>query len=165
MIPCGIMIAHNDTIISEIVLAGKQDKVKASGIFTLSLGFKIMGKLRDTFDQKTWERAYNRYDNVFRINIEVVIKSGRRNILAVRYFRKAILFWTRNPKIQYRIWVTIIKDDIPFYPISVEEARSLLFDVDEILELKSDDLRLGNNKLAHISLFHGENIIIQIPQK
>ena len=60
MIPCEIMITNNDTIISDIILIGKQDKVNSSGIIELKLNFKILGKLRETFDQKTWERAYNR---------------------------------------------------------------------------------------------------------
>ncbi len=148
MIPCEIMITNNDTVLSDIILTGKQDKVKADGIISLNLNFKILGKIRETFDQKTWERAYNKYDNVFRINIEIIIKSGRRNIFRTRHIRKAVLFWTRNPKIQYRIWITIIRNDIPLYPLSVDEARSILFDVDELIELKGSELKLGSHMLA-----------------
>ncbi|HYZ58462.1 MAG TPA: hypothetical protein VE544_02300, partial [Nitrososphaeraceae archaeon] len=42
-------------------------------------------------------------------------------------------FWTRNPNLPYRIWIFIIKDDATFYPSDVEEARSLLFDVEKEL--------------------------------
>jgi hypothetical protein len=61
--------------------------------------------------------------------------------------RKAALFWTRNPKIPYRIWVSIVKDDTPFYPLTEEEAKSLLFDVNKVIELKGSDLNSGTHKL------------------
>src|SRR2546421_321372 len=82
---------------------------------------------------------YNIHDNAFRMTIEVDLKSGRKTILPLKFIRKAVLFWTRSPKIPYRIWVSIIKDDIPFYPSTVEEARSLLFDVNKVIEVNGND--------------------------
>jgi hypothetical protein len=72
--------------------------------------------------------------------------------------RKAALFWTRNPKIQYRIWVTIVKDDTPFYPLTIEEAQSLLFDVNKVIELSGSDLDSGEHKLyAEIRVSWGKH--------
>ena len=78
------------------------------------------------------------------MTIEVDLKSGRNTILPLKFIRKAVLFWTRSPKIPYRIWVSIIKDDIPFYPLTVEEARSLLFDVNKVIEVNGNDLNSGS---------------------
>ena len=62
--------------------------------------------------------------------------------------RKAILFWTRNPKIQHRIWITIVKDDNPFYPLEEEEAKNLLFDFQKEIEIESNKLKIGKNKIS-----------------
>ena len=64
-------------------------------------------------------------------------KSKSQVIYSVKFVRKAVFFWTRNPKIHHRIWIFIVKDDTPFYPESEEEAKSLLFDIDKVVELKT----------------------------
>src|SRR5919204_7017939 len=125
-----------DSFIAGATLGKSQDSVKSGQPLTLSLGFKVDGAIREVFSQKNWERAYNKHDNGFRMTIEVDLKSGRRTtIMLLKFVRKASLFWTRNPKIPYRIWVSIVKDDTPYYPLSEEDARSLLFDVDKVIEL------------------------------
>jgi hypothetical protein len=138
-----ILLTNKASIIEDAVLSKSQDKVKASEMLTLSVGFKMSGEIREVFNQKNWERAYNKHDNAFRMTIEVDLKSGRKTILPLRFVRKAVLFWTRSPKIPYRIWVSIIKDDMPFYPLTVEEARSLLFDVNKVIEVNGNDLNSG----------------------
>src|SRR3712207_9395693 len=81
------------------------------------------------------------------MKIEIDLKSGRRRIALIKLVRKAALFWTRNPKIPYRIWVSIVKDDTPFYPLTEEEAKSLLFDVNKVIELKGSDFNSGAHRL------------------
>ena len=144
MIPSGHMA---DSFIAAASLEKSQDSVKSGQPLTLSLSFKIDGAIRQVFSQKNWERAYNKHDNGFRMTIEVDLKSGRKKILPIKFVRKAALFWTRNPKIQYRIWVSIVKDDAPFYPLTEEEARALLFDVNKVIELSGSDLDSGTQKL------------------
>jgi len=143
-----ILLTNKGSIIEDAVLSKSQDKLKASEILTLSVSFKMTGEIREVFNQKNWERAYNKHDNAFRMTIEVDLKSGRKTILPLKFIRKAILFWTRSPRIPYRIWVSIIKDDIPFYPLTVEEARSLLFDVNKVIEVNGNDLNSGSNYLV-----------------
>jgi len=78
--------------------------------------------------------------------------------MPVKFVRKAALFWTRNPKIQYRIWVSIVKDDMPFYPLTIEEAKSLLFDVNKVIELSGSDFDSGTQKLhAEIKVSWGKH--------
>ena len=144
MIPSGQM---PDSFIADASLNKSQNSVKEGQPLTLSLSFKVDGAIREIFSQKNWERAYNKHDNGFRMTIEVELKSGRKTVLAMKFVRKAALFWTRNPKIPYRIWVSIIKDDAPFYPLTEEEAKSLLFDVNKVIELSGSDLNSGTQKL------------------
>jgi hypothetical protein len=136
-----------DSFIAGATLEKSQDSVKSGQPLTLSLSFKVDGGVREVFSQKNWERAYNKHDNGFRMTIEVDIKSGRRTVMPIKFVRKAALFWTRNPKIPFRIWVSIVKDDAPFYPLTEEEAKSLLFDVNKVIELSGSDLDSGTQKL------------------
>src|SRR5262249_9489269 len=69
-------------------------------------------------------------------------------IYSEKFVRKAVLFWTRNTKIQYRIWVKIVKDDSTFYPLSVDEAKTLLFDFKKTFELENRRLKVTNNMIA-----------------
>lgn len=144
MIPSGKLSSY----ISGATLEKSQDTVKPDQPLTLNLSFKIEGAIRDAFIQKNWEKAYNLHDNGFRMTIEVDIKSGRKTIMPLKFVRKAALFWTRNPKIPHRIWVSIVKDDTPHYPLTVEEAQALLFDVNKIIELSSKDLPAGAHRLS-----------------
>jgi hypothetical protein len=147
MIPRGQM-PDSASYLSQITLERSQESVRENQPLTLSLGFKVEGAIREAFIQKNWERAYNKHDNVFRMTIEVELKSGRRTIMPLKFVRKAALFWTRNPKIPHRIWVSIVKDDTPFYPLTVQEAQTLLFDVNRVVELSGQDLNSGTQKVA-----------------
>jgi hypothetical protein len=141
------LLTNKESIITDAVLSKSRDKLKRAEILTLSLSFRVSGEIREIFDQKNWERAYNKHDNVFRMSIEVDLRSGRKVILPLKFARKAVLFWTRSPKIPYRIWVLIIKDDTTFYPSNVEEAQSMLFDINKLIEVNANALNLGSNSL------------------
>ena len=122
--------------IDNIVLTNITSKTNSRELVSFNLNLKISGKIRELFKQSLWEKAYNKFDNTFRISINVDLKSKNKVIYSVKFVRKAVFFWTRNPKIQHRIWIFIVKDDTPFYPESEEEAKSLLFDIDKVVEVK-----------------------------
>ncbi|HEY8522888.1 MAG TPA: hypothetical protein VIL14_03925, partial [Nitrososphaeraceae archaeon] len=112
--------------LDNIVLTNITSKTNSNELLlSFNLGLKINGKIREFFTQSLWEKAYNKFDNTFRITIKVDLKSKNKVIYSVKFVRKAVFFWTRNPKIQHRIWIFIVKDDTPFYPESEEEAKSL----------------------------------------
>lgn len=136
-------MTQNNNRLENIVLTKTKNKISINETISLNLSFKINGSIRDLFTQSTWEKAYNKFDNTFRIMIDADIKVGKKKIHSVKFLRKAIFFWARNPKIQHRIWVSIVKDDSPFYPLSEQESRSLLFDVNKIIEFSISDLNQG----------------------
>ena len=113
-------------------LSAPRTELKPKEEIPLRIVFKIEGEVRRVFDQRSWERAYNLHDNLFRIKIDIDLKSERKTLAHMTSLHKASLFWTRNPNLPYRIWIFIIKDDTTFYPSSVEEARSILFDVEDV---------------------------------
>ncbi|HZA48795.1 MAG TPA: hypothetical protein VE521_07715 [Nitrososphaera sp.] len=153
----------DNSFIDSATLAKSQESVRPDQPLTLSLSFRIQGSVREAFSQKNWERAYNKHDKGFLMTIEIDLKSGsRRRITLIKLVRKAALFWTRNPKIPYRIWVSIVRDDTPFYPLTEEEAKSLLFDVNKVIELKGSDLNSGTHKLyTDIKVSWGKHVYIQ----
>jgi len=124
-----------------------ENKTKKGDPVTLDLSFKIDGNIREVFNPKMWETAYDKHDNVFRMTISVALKVKRRKIFLTKITRKAPMFWTRSPKIPFRIWVSIIRDDTPFYPVTIEEAKSLLFDFNKIFEIETNNLNHGNHTI------------------
>ena len=138
----------NESFISDLVLKKSSEKSTIGNIVTLRLNFAIKGTIREVFSQKNWEKAYNKHDNILRLAIKLDIKNNGQIIESKKLVRKAILFWTRNPKIQHRIWITIVKDDNPFYPLEEEEAKNLLFDFQKEIDIESNKLRVGKNKIS-----------------
>jgi hypothetical protein len=133
--------------ISDIKIGSSHDSIRSNEILTLSLSFNIDGLIRESFSQKNWERAYDKHDNGFRLTITLDLKAGRNSVGKAKFVRKAVLFWTRNPKISYRVWVSVIRDETPHYPLTIEEAKSLLFDITKTMELDSNKLKEGDNEI------------------
>jgi hypothetical protein len=133
-------------------------EVKPNEQVAFRIDFKIEGKIRQVFDQKNWERAYNLHDNIFRIKIDVDLNAGGKKLLHSGSFHKASLFWTRNPKLPYRIWSLIVKDDTTFYPSSIEEVKSLLFDVEKEIIVNASQFDLGKHEIhAQIGVWWGKH--------
>jgi hypothetical protein len=118
--------------------------------------------IREIFSQKNWERAYDKHDNAFRLSVLLNVRVGRKFVDKIKFVRKAILFWTRNPKLSYRVWISVIKDETPYYPLTVEEAKSLLFDVTKTIVLQSNDLKKGENQIqVDITVSWGRHLYSQ----
>ena len=139
---------EDESFINNIVLKKSHEKSKGENAIALSLNFNIKGRIRESFTQKNWEKAYDKQDNILRLTIKLDIKNNGQIIESKKLLRKAILFWTRNPKIQHRIWITVVKDEEPFYPLEEEEAKNLLFDFQKDLEIGLDKLKKGKNKIS-----------------
>ena len=135
--------------ITHVILSrpSHENKSKRGEPLTLVLSFNVDGNIREVFNPKMWETAYDKHDNLFRMSISIALKIKRTKIFLTKITRKAPMFWTRSPKIPFRIWVSIIRDDTPFYPVTFEEAKSLLFNVNKIIEMDTDSLNLGNHSM------------------
>ena len=118
----------------------------------LRLSFSITGSIRAAFNQSSWEKAYNKHDNSFRLKIRIAIKIKNQTVLTREYVRKAVLFWTRNPKVPFRIWIFIVQENVPLYPLSVEEAQSFMFDVNKTFEVAGDHQGKSKNDDIHAEI-------------
>jgi len=151
-----------ESYISDIRLVPSANKVKMNEPLTLDLQFKVNGYIREVFNQKTWIEAYDKHDNIFRVKYMIRVQTGsvkKRDIVEpIKFVRKVSFYWSRNPKIlppppSKKIWAMIVVDDMPNLPESVEQAKSLIFDVKRKIELVGSSIGKGKHKLiAHASV-------------
>ncbi len=151
-------MADGPNKIEKLNLTCSQVELRPDERVTFRITFAIDGNIRRVFDQKNWEKAYNLHDKLFRIKIDIDLKSGSKKVVHVGSLRKASLFWNRNPKLPYRIWTLIIKDDTTFYPSNVEEAKSLLFDVEKDVIVNASEFNGGQHDVrAKIRVWWGRH--------
>ncbi len=132
------------------------DKFSVNDIVTVNVKFSVTGALREAFNEKNWERAYNKHDNVFKLKYGVKIYAGglrKREIgSALDTYKKAALFWTRNPKLtqmaEKKVWVQISKNFEPYIPMNQTDAQQSLLDFDEKMQFKASDLGIGKHKIG-----------------
>ena len=143
--------------ISEISLAKSKDEYSLDENIEINVRFLVEGDLRDAFNETNWTKAYNSNDVSFKLKFGVKLTSGgfRKKEVGrtIDSYRKASIFWTRNPKLvnpmkDRRIWVQVAKNFEPFIKLSEEEVKEELFDFDEKFVFKASDLGKGKHKLS-----------------
>lgn len=154
--------------ISDVKLLSSASKIKFDEPLKLDLQFKVDGHLREALNQETWTNAYNKHDTAFMIKYVIRIQTGstkKRDVVEpMKFVRKASFYWSRNPKLpppppNKKIWAIIVVDDSPNLPDSVEDAKSLLFDVKRSMELMGSNIGKGKHKLvAHVSASWGKHL-------
>ncbi|TFH03108.1 MAG: hypothetical protein E4G77_01240 [Nitrosopumilus sp.] len=143
--------------ISEITLVNDKDQYSSSDTIEINVQFLIEGDIRNTFNEANWTKAYNNNDVGFKLKYGIKLTFGgfRKKEIGktVDTYRKAAIFWTRNPKLvnphkDRRIWVQISKNFEPFIRLSEEEVRQELFDFNEKIIIKASDLGSGTHKIG-----------------
>jgi hypothetical protein len=144
------------TFISEISLTNDKDEYSSGDDIVIGIRFSIQGALREAFNEKNWTDSYNKFDNLFKLKYGIKLASGgfrKRELKSVDTYRKASIFWTRNPKLvnpmkEKRVWVQVAKNFEPFIRLTEEEVREELFDFDEKLTFKASELGSGKHKIG-----------------
>lgn len=144
-------------MISAIKLEKPKDEYRLDENVTIHVRFAVLGDIRDAFNEENWTQAYNNNDVSFKMKYGVKLTSGgfRKHELGrtINTYRKASIFWTRNPKLvnpmkDRRIWVQVAKNFEPFIMLSEEEVRQELFDFDEKFVFAASDLGRGKHKVG-----------------
>lgn len=125
-------------------------------MITINVKFAVTGALREAFNEKNWERAYNKHDNVFKLKYGINLYTGglrKREIgSTLDTYKKVALFWTRNPKLtqiaEKKIWVQISKNFEPHIPMNQTDAQQLLLDFDEKMQFKASELGIGKHRIG-----------------
>lgn len=150
------MLTSEKSSIGEVSVEKAADKFSVDDNVTVNVKFSVVGGLREAFNEKNWERAYNKHDNVFKLKYGIKLYSGglRKHELGapVDTYKKAALFWTRNPKLtqmaEKKVWVQISKNFEPHIPMNQSEAQQLLLDFDEKIQFKGSELGAGKHKIG-----------------
>ena len=120
--------------ISEIKLLKDKDEFSSDENITINVKFAVEGAIRDAFTEKNWTAAYNKNDNTFKMKYGIKLHTGglrKHEIKSIDSYRKAAIFWTRNPKLvnpnkKKRVWVQVAKNFEPFIRLTEEEVREEL---------------------------------------
>lgn len=147
----------SDSKISEILIVDGKEKYSSSDTIEIRVQFSIEGGIRESFNEANWTQAYNNNDVSFKLKYGIKLNSGgfRKKEIGkpVDSYRKAAIFWTRNPKLvnpmkDRRIWVQVAKNFEPFIRHTEEEVRQELFDFNEKFIFKGSDLGPGTHKIG-----------------
>lgn len=142
--------------IGEVSLEKSADKFSINDMITIDVKFSVTGALREAFNEKNWERAYSKHDNVFKLKYGIKLYSGglRKHEIGkpLDTYKKAALFWTRNPKLtqmaEKKVWVQISKNFEPHIPMNQADAQQSLLDFDEKVQFRASDLGIGKHKIG-----------------
>ena len=143
--------------ISNLRLVKDKDTYAVDDSITLNVKFSLSGDVRNAFNEKNWTDAYDKNDNQFKLKygIKLVSSGLRKHDIAkpIDTYRKASIFWTRNPKLvnpmkEKRIWVQVAKNFAPIIKLTEEDVQKELFDFDEPIILSASDLGKGTHKVG-----------------
>lgn len=139
--------------ISDVIVSSPKERFSAGERAVVSVKFSIMGAIRDSFTEENWTRAYDANDVSFKLRYGVRLVSGgfrKRAVgIVIDSYRKASIFWTRNPKLvnpmkDRRVWVQVAKNFTPIIRLTEEEVREELFDFDETISFRAFELGTGS---------------------
>jgi len=143
--------------ISNLNLIKDKDAYAVNDSITLNVKFSLSGDVRNSFNEKNWTDAYEKNDNQFKLKYGIkLVSSGLRKhdiVKPIDTYRKASIFWTRNPKLvnpmkEKRIWVQVAKNFEPIIKLTEEDVQKELFDFDEPIILSAADLGKGRHKIS-----------------
>ena len=143
--------------ISNLNLVKDKDVYASGDSVTINVKFSLSGDVRNSFTEKNWTDAYEKNDNQFKLKYGIkLVSSGLRKhdvVKPIDTYRKASIFWTRNPKLvnpmkEKRIWVQVAKNFEPIIKLTEEDVQKELFDFDEKLVFNASDLGQGKHKVS-----------------
>ena len=143
--------------ISNLNLVKDKDVYTSDDSITINVKFSLSGDVRNSFTEKNWTNAYENNDNQFKLKYGIkLVSSGLRKhdmVKPIDTYRKASIFWTRNPKLvnpmkEKRIWVQVAKNFEPIIKLTEEDIQKELFDFDEQIILNASDLGKGKHKIS-----------------
>ena len=143
--------------ISNLSLDKDKDVYASDDGITINVKFSLNGDVRNSFTEKNWTDAYENNDNQFKLKYGIkLVSSGLRKhdvVKPIDTYRKASIFWTRNPKLvnpmkEKRIWVQVAKNFEPIIKLTEEDVQKELFDFDEPIILSASELGKGKHKIG-----------------
>tara|TARA_B100001123_G_C15225821_1_gene993109 strand:+ start:172 stop:708 length:537 start_codon:yes stop_codon:yes gene_type:complete len=147
----------SETEISTFTLEKEKEEFSSDEKITINVKFSLTGGLRDSFTEENWTNAYDANDNTIKLKYGVKLAKGgmRKHELGkpVDTYRKASIFWTRNPKLvnpmkERRIWVQVAKNFEPHIALTEEDVQKEFFDFEEKFTFNASELGQGKHKIS-----------------
>ena len=159
----GGYIAETTDHIAKVEVAVPQGEHTIQDTIRITVRFSVQGETREAFNEHNWTESYEANDVSVKIKYGMKLVTGgiRKRSLGkpVDSYRKAAIFWTRNPKLvnpmkEKRVWVQVAKNFTPIIRLTEEEVRQELFDFEEEYPIKASELGKGRHKIGgevHVS--------------
>ena len=159
----GGYIAETEDHITNMEVAVPQGEHTTQDTIPVTVRFSVQGSTRKAFNEHNWTKSYEINDVSVKIKYGIKLVTGgiRKRSLGkpVDAYRKAAIFWTRNPKLvnpmkEKRVWVQVSKNFAPVIRLTEEEVRQELFDFEEKYPIKGSELGEGRHKIGgevHVS--------------
>jgi len=161
--------------ISNLELVKDKDEYSLDDNITINVNFSLNGDVRNAFNEKNWAMAWDKNDNQFKLKYGIkLVSSGLRKhdiVSPINSYRKASIFWTRNPKLvnpmkERKIWVQVAKNFEPYVKLTVEDTQKELFDFNEPVIISASDLGIGNHKIgAEVFVSWNKHEYVEADQK
>lgn len=142
------------TTLSDLTLIPDSREYGLDQSVRISLGFRIIGGLRESFIPDVWTVAWEDNDKMVRLAMESSLRrsgvGGGKVATTGKEVRRAKFYWSRDPDLPYRIWTAILHEDgsAPIIPESVEDAKSKFLDVVKVFEIPASALGRGTHKVV-----------------
>jgi hypothetical protein len=157
------------TRIGTVSLVTDRKSYAPSESVVIRVSFRIVGGLREAFHPDVWTVAWEDFDKILRLTMKVSLGQvrsfgDRKLVKAKKEVRKASFYWSRDPDLPYRIWAMIVPEDggPPKIPRSVEDAKSLMLDVEKEFRLPASSLGVGaHNLIANVAARWGRRSFIE----
>ncbi|HUI00148.1 MAG TPA: hypothetical protein VLX56_00795 [Nitrososphaerales archaeon] len=152
------------TTLSDLNLILDKAVVAVGQDIGVTVGFRVMGGLRESFAPNVWTMAWEDNDKLVRLMMTTTVSSGRKLEDTGKEVRRARFYWSRDPDLPYRIWAAIVHEEggAPIIPVSVEDAKSKFLDVTKRFEIPASSLGKGSHKLeAKVEVSWGRRTYIE----
>ena len=138
------------TSLADVKIVLDKGTVSLGEDVSLTVGFRVVGGLRESFTADVWTMSWEDNDKLVRLMMESSVSAGRRLATTGKEVRRARFYWSRDPDLPYRIWSAIVHEDggAPIIPASIEDARSKFLDVVKRFDIPSKSLGRGSHKLS-----------------
>ncbi len=116
----------------------------------LTVGFRVVGGLRESFNPSVWTMAWEDNDKLVRLMMDTTVSSGKKLDATGKEVRRARFYWSRDPDLPYRIWAAIVHEEggAPIIPLNADDARAKFLDVVKRFEIPAESIGAGRHAIV-----------------
>src|ERR1700736_749704 len=98
------------TVLADVSLILDKSVVTLGETLGVTLGYRVVGGLRESFAPNVWTMSWEDNDKLVRLMMDCSVSSGKTLATTGRVVRRARFYWSRDPDLPYRIWAAIVHE-------------------------------------------------------